>query len=83
MDDQRLECPKEWFKSNIKGILKLYGREHSLQKEDVYLGKCVAGIRGRRQIEEMYVYSDWHLVCSRTCSLRKPQSPRWTGMTYS
>jgi hypothetical protein len=42
IDDQRLESPKEWFRSNIKSILKIYGKEHCLQKEDVYLGKCVA-----------------------------------------
>lgn len=33
-----LVAPKAWFKANIDHILKMYGRTHSLQKEDILLG---------------------------------------------
>ena len=36
-----LTAPKRWFEANIDRILSLYGKEHRLQKEDVFLGKCV------------------------------------------
>ncbi|KAH8112737.1 hypothetical protein DFH11DRAFT_1606815 [Phellopilus nigrolimitatus] len=32
-----LYTPKKWFEANIERILTLYGKEHRLQKEDVYL----------------------------------------------
>jgi abelson tyrosine-protein kinase 1 len=35
-----LDAPKKWFKANIDAILKAYGAEHALQKEDVLLGNC-------------------------------------------
>lgn len=34
-----LETPKLWFASNVKQILELYGKEHRLQREDIFLGK--------------------------------------------
>lgn len=33
-----LEAPKKWFRANVDRILKVYGKTHSLQKEDLYLG---------------------------------------------
>ncbi|KAK7677870.1 hypothetical protein QCA50_019182 [Cerrena zonata] len=32
-----LATPKAWFKANIDHILDLYGAEHNIQKEDLYL----------------------------------------------
>ncbi|THH10883.1 hypothetical protein EW145_g1036 [Phellinidium pouzarii] len=32
-----LSAPKKWFEANIDHILRLYGKEHRLQKEDVFL----------------------------------------------
>ncbi|KAI5119647.1 hypothetical protein M0805_009008 [Coniferiporia weirii] len=32
-----LYAPKKWFEANIDRILALYGKEHRLQKEDVFL----------------------------------------------
>ena len=37
---EELEAPKKWFEANIQTILTIYGKEHRLQKEDVYLSKC-------------------------------------------
>lgn len=34
-----LATPKAWFRANIGRILELYGNNHRLQKEDIYLGK--------------------------------------------
>lgn len=33
-----LEVTKHWFQGNIDHILDIYGKDHSLTKEDVYLG---------------------------------------------
>lgn len=34
-----LSTPKEWFKANIDMILKTFGNQHRIQKEDVFLGE--------------------------------------------
>lgn len=39
IDSDDLAVPKAWFSANIGRILELYGREHHLQKEDVYLSE--------------------------------------------
>ena len=33
-----LATPKKWFKANVDNILALYGAEHRISKEDLYLG---------------------------------------------
>ena len=33
-----LDVPKKWFQSNIDQIVKIYGKEHRLTREDIYLG---------------------------------------------
>lgn len=33
-----LATPKAWFKANVDHILDLYGTQHNIQKEDLYLG---------------------------------------------
>ena len=33
-----LTTPKAWFKANIDATLKIYGRDHNIQKEDLLLG---------------------------------------------
>ncbi|KAJ8507429.1 hypothetical protein ONZ45_g10193 [Pleurotus djamor] len=32
-----LDTPKKWFKSNVDTILELYGAQHDIQKEDLFL----------------------------------------------
>lgn len=34
-----LGTPKKWFKANADQILALYGAEHRISKEDLYLGE--------------------------------------------
>lgn len=34
-----LDAAKAWFKSNVREIVRLYGRQHKVQREDVFLGK--------------------------------------------
>lgn len=33
-----LDVPKKWFQSNIDHIMKIYGREQRLTREDIFLG---------------------------------------------
>ena len=33
-----LATPKKWFKANVDNILQIYGAEHRITKEDLYLG---------------------------------------------
>jgi abelson tyrosine-protein kinase 1/abelson tyrosine-protein kinase 2 len=33
-----LEVPKKWFQSNIDHIMKIYGKEQRLTREDIFLG---------------------------------------------
>ena len=33
-----VEVPKKWFQSNIDHIMKIYGREQRLTREDIFLG---------------------------------------------
>ncbi|KDQ23602.1 hypothetical protein PLEOSDRAFT_1078986 [Pleurotus ostreatus PC15] len=32
-----LDTPKKWFKANVETILRVYGAQHDIQKEDLYL----------------------------------------------
>jgi abelson tyrosine-protein kinase 1 len=32
------DAAKAWFKSNVEKIMLLYGKEHTIQREDVFLG---------------------------------------------
>jgi abelson tyrosine-protein kinase 1 len=34
----KLDAPKKWFQTNVDFILQTYGRQHHLQKEDLFLG---------------------------------------------
>jgi abelson tyrosine-protein kinase 1 len=36
-----LDVPKKWFAASIDAILRAYGDEHRLQKEDVFLGAAL------------------------------------------
>jgi hypothetical protein len=33
-----MDVPKKWFQSNIDHIMKIYGREQRLTREDIFLG---------------------------------------------
>jgi len=33
-----LDVPKKWFQSNIDNIMKIYGKEQHLTREDIFLG---------------------------------------------
>ena len=35
---ENLDAPKKWFKANVDTILKSFGAEHRIQKEDLVLG---------------------------------------------
>lgn len=45
-----LSTPKEWFKANVDEILRSYGADHSITKEDVFLGN-----RNRLRLEVEYL----------------------------
>jgi hypothetical protein len=34
-----LTAPKEWFKANVKSIIKEYAPRHPIQKEDIIVGE--------------------------------------------
>ena len=36
---EKLDAPKKWFRTNVDLIMKTYGRQHHLQKEDLFLGQ--------------------------------------------
>jgi hypothetical protein len=39
---KKLEAPKAWFKANAGAILNIYGAEHNIQKEEIFLGELLA-----------------------------------------
>lgn len=39
INDDGLTAPRMWFQENIDQILDVYGKEHHIQKEDIYLGE--------------------------------------------
>ena len=41
-----LHVPKQWFQASIDQIVNLYGREHKVTREDVYLGARRAFVQG-------------------------------------
>ena len=38
---KKLDAVKAWFRGSVEQILSVYGREHNIQKEDLFLGKSV------------------------------------------
>jgi hypothetical protein len=36
-----LDAPKKWFKSHVEQILDIYGGQHHIQREDLFLGTSV------------------------------------------
>lgn len=40
----QLESPKRWFKANVDTIMKIYGAQHQIQREDLFLGECKVGV---------------------------------------
>lgn len=36
---KKLDTVKAWFRGNLEQILNVYGREHNIQKEDLFLSK--------------------------------------------
>lgn len=45
---ESLDAPKKWFKANVDQILQIYGAQHRIQKEDLFLGRLFS-----RLIESM------------------------------
>ena len=43
-----VEVPKKWFQSNIDHIMKIYGREQRLTREDIFLGMFRVSDSGAR-----------------------------------
>ena len=39
IDDPDLAAPRKWFQANVEQVLKIYGTEHEVQREDLMLGK--------------------------------------------
>lgn len=37
-----INAAKAWFKSNIMETLRLFGKDHQVQREDIYLGKSAS-----------------------------------------
>ena len=35
---EELDITKKWFKANVDSIIQMYGPEHCIQKEDLFLG---------------------------------------------
>jgi len=35
---ERLNAPKKWFQSNVDSVMNIYGMQHHIQKEDLFLG---------------------------------------------
>ena len=66
-----LTTPKAWFKANIDATLKIYGRDHNIQKEDLLLGRWylpVISVLKRRFFKKSR--SDWCIASSKLCSIR-------------
>lgn len=38
---KKLDAVKSWFRGSVEQILSAYGREHNIQKEDLFLGKSI------------------------------------------
>ena len=39
---KKLKAPKAWFKANAGAILNIYGAQHNIQKEEIFLGELLA-----------------------------------------
>lgn len=39
---KKLKAPKAWFKANAGAILNIYGAEHNIQKEELFLSELLA-----------------------------------------
>lgn len=35
---KKLDAVKAWFRGNVEQVLNIYGPEHNIQKEDLFLG---------------------------------------------
>jgi hypothetical protein len=53
---ESLDTPKQWFKANVAKIMELYGAQHSIQKEDLYLGEWVWVYGGSFFISRFFGY---------------------------
>lgn len=38
-DGGKLDVPKQWFKVNVDTIMKIYGAQHQIQREELFLGR--------------------------------------------
>lgn len=36
-EGQQLDAPKRWFKANVDAIMKIYGAQHQIQREELFL----------------------------------------------
>ena len=75
-----LTTPKAWFKANIDATLKIYGRDHNIQKEDLLLGTHTLSQTGSVLCVKALLLSqsDWCTASSKLCSIREPQTSRWS-----
>lgn len=56
---ESLDAPKKWFRTNVDLIMRTYGSQHHLQKEDLFLGQFsyYHSMQSRKLTE---LRSDWH-----------------------
>jgi abelson tyrosine-protein kinase 1 len=67
-----LDVPKKWFAASIDAILRAYGDEHRLQKEDVFLGAALrlCGCGGGLTRSAQSSASSIHLTMPSTSATR-------------
>ena len=71
---KKLDAAKAWFRSNVDEILNIYGREHNIQREDVFLG--MQKIHLYRPIVYLICLMSSHKLVTGTglCFIREPQA---------
>ena len=42
---EQLNAPKKWFQSNVDSVMDIYGKQHHIQKEDLFLGAYLPLLR--------------------------------------
>jgi abelson tyrosine-protein kinase 1 len=73
-----LSTPKEWFKANVDEILRSYGDDHSITKEDVFLGMLEIAFDLNRGAHNFF-YSYRNTQRAGLRFVRQSRSPRREG----
>ena len=66
-EGEQLDAPKRWFKANVDAIMKIFGAQHQIQREELFLGRWYIDVAVILEFWTIWT-SCWYPSSAQLCS---------------